>query len=281
MNWQILVIISVITNSLSVLLQKILLKDDKIDSTAFSIIFQLITGFLILIYALFHGFSVPNLLPLLPNLFLMILVYGVGNFCIFKALKIGEASSFTIVFATRAIWTIVIAMLFLGEHFSFTQLIGTACILSSVILVTWQHGIKIGKGTLYSLLAAAAFGIAFANDAFIVRNFDVPSYLVIAFIVPALAVWAVFPQSTEKMKTMLEIHFLKKLVLLGIIYAASAITIFIAYQIGRNVAQIAPLNQTSSILTVVLAIIFLKENTQIGRKLLGILLSFIGILLVG
>ena len=281
MNWQILVVISVITNSVSVLLQKILLKNDKIDSTAFSIVFQLFTGLLILIYAVFRGFSVPNLLPLLPNLLLMILVYGIGNICIFKALKVGEASSFTIVFATRAIWTIVIAMLFLGEHFSITQLVGTAFILSSVILVSWQNGIKIGKGTAYSLIAAAAFGIAFANDAFIVRNFDVPSYLVIAFIVPALAIWIVFPQSTAKMKEMLEIHFLKKLILLGVLYATSAITLFIAYQVGRNIAQIAPLNQTSSILTVVLAIIFLKENTQIGRKLLAILLSFIGILLVG
>lgn len=281
MNWQILVVISVITNSISVLLQKMLLKNDKIDSVAFSIVFQLFTGLLILVYALFRGFSIPNLVPLIPNLLLMILFYGIGNVCIFKALKVGEASSFTIVFATRAIWTIVTAMLFLGENFSFIQLLGTLCILSSVILISWQNGIKFGRGMLYSLGAAAAFGLAFANDALIVRNFDVPSYLVIAFIVPALAVWIVFPKSTEKMKSMFEFHFLKKLALLGILYATSAITIFMAYQVGRNIAQIAPLNQTSAILTVLLAIIFLKENTQIGRKLLGIILSFIGILLVG
>ena len=192
----------------------------------------------------------------------------------------GEASSFTIVFATRAIWTIVIALLFLGEKFTVSQIAGTACILSSVILVSWQQGFKLGKSSLYALGAAASFGVAFANDALIVRNFDVPSYLVIAFIVPALAVWGVFPQSTAKMKPMLEKNFLKKLILLVMLYATSAITIFIAYQVGRNVAQIAPLNQTSAILTVLLAIIFLKENSNVGRKLLGILLSFIGILLM-
>ena len=80
---------------------------------------------------------------------------------------------------------------------------------------------------------------------------------------------------------MLSRNFLKKLGMLSILYAASAITIFSAYQVGRNAAQIAPLNQTSTILTVILAIIFLKERSQLVRKLLGGLLSFIGIVLVG
>ena len=281
MSWQILVAVSVVTYSVSVLLQRILLKDEKIDSVAFSIVFQLLTGVLILGYALMRGFSSPNLLPLLPNLALMTFLYGAGNVFIFKALKAIEASEFTIIFATRTVWIILAAVLFLSEQFSLVQLLGTGLILSSVVLVSWQKGLKLSRGVLLSLAAAACFGLAFANDAFIIRNFDVPSYLGIAFIVPALAVWMVFPKSTSKMLPMLKKSFLKKLGVLSVLYATSAITIFLAYQIGRNAAQIAPLNQTSTILTVLLAIIFLGEKSQLTRKLIGAVLSFIGIILVG
>jgi len=281
LSWQILVAVSVVTNSVSVLLQKVMLKDDKTDSVAFSIVFQIFTGLLILIYSLIRGFSVPDLVPLFPNLILMTVLYGAGNIFIFKALKTSEASQFTIIFATRTIWSITAAVLFLGEVFTTKQLLGIMLILSSILLVTWKDKLSLGKGTLFSLSAATFFGLAFANDAFIVRNFDVPSYMAIAFIIPALAVWALFPQSTIKMKPMLEKEFLKKLGILGIFYAVSALTIFFAYQIGRNAAQIAPLNQTSMILTVMLAIVFLKERSNLGRKLLGLALSFIGILLLG
>lgn len=281
MTWQVLVAISVLTYSISVLLQRLLLKDDKVDSVAFSVVFQLFVGVLVLAYALVRGFSVPNLGPLLPNLALMVVLYGAGNVFIFKALKAVEASEFTIVFATRPLWTILAAIVFLGESFSARQLLGTAFILVGVALVSWQKIFRLSRGTLFSLVAALSFGLAFANDAFIVRSFDVPSYLSLAFILPALAVWAVTPAVTVKIKSLLTQSFLTKLSWLGIIYAVSAITIFLAYQVGRNAAQIAPLNQTSTIITVVLAIIILKEKALLVKKLLGAALSFVGVMLVG
>lgn len=281
MSWQILLAISVITYSVSVLLQRLLLRNNKVDPVAFSIVFQLFTGVLVLMYALLRGFSFPNLVPLLPNLALMIVLYGAANILIFKALKVVEASEFAIIFAIRSLWTILAAVLFLGESFSSKQFLGTGFILSSVALVSWQKGLKLSRGTLISLVAALVSGLAFANDAFVVRNFDVPSYLVIAFFLPALAVWAVNPTSTSKLKSMLTKDFLYKLGLLGIIYAVSAVTIFSAYQVGRNAAQIAPLNQTATIVTVVLAIIFLKEKTQLARKIIGAIVSFVGVVLVG
>lgn len=281
MSWQILVAISVLTYSVSVLLQRLLLKDNKVDSVAFSITFQLFTGVLILAYALMRGFSIPNLVPLLPNLALMIILYGVGNVCVFKALKAVEASEFTIVFVTRPLWTILAAIAFLGESFSLKQLLGTAFVLSGVALVSWQQSFKINRGILLSLVAALSFGLAFANDAFIIRNFDVPSYLSFAFILPALSVWAITPASTAKMKSMLTKNFLSKLSLLGVLYSVSAITIFLAYQVGKNAAQIATLNQTSTIVTVILAIIFLKEKAHLAKKILGSIISFVGVLLIG
>jgi len=283
MSWQILVVVSVVTYSVSVLLQRVLLKNEKSDPVAFSIVFQLIVGVLTLAYALVRGFSMPSLAPLLPNLLAMVVLYGAGNVFIFKALKLVEASEFTIIFATRVLWTIGAAILFLGEAFAIKQLAGTVLILAGVVLVSWHsEKIKFGtKGSIFSLLAAAAFGLAFANDAFLLRNFDVPSYLSIAFIAPTLGVWLISPGVTTKMRVFLERQFLLKLGLLGTIYAVSAITVFLAYQIGRNAAQIAPLNQLSTVVVVILGIVFLKEKSHVFKKMVGALLGFVGMVLVG
>jgi uncharacterized membrane protein len=71
-----------------------------------------------------------------------------------------------------------------------------------------------------------------------------------------------------------------KLILLGCLYAISAATIFLAYQYGRNAAQIAPINETSTILIVILAAIFLKERSQLLRKLFAAAISVLGVLLI-
>ncbi|PIY72057.1 hypothetical protein COY87_02975 [Candidatus Roizmanbacteria bacterium CG_4_10_14_0_8_um_filter_33_9] len=281
MNWQILLATSVVTYSISVLLQRVLLKNDKSDPIAYSIVFQLLTGILIGIYAVFNGFTTPNLVPLIPNLILMTILYGAGNVFIFSALKIVDASEFTIVFASRALWTIIGAIIFLKESFSTQQVLGTILIILSVVLVSWKkQKFSFSKGFIFSVLAALSFGLAFTNDAFIVNNFDVPSYLTIAFILPSLAVLAIYPKSTAKMKPLFEGKTLLKLGLLGVFYAVSAITIFLAYQVGKNASQIAPLSQTATIITVVLSVIFLKERTDLLRKLLGAIISFAGVVLV-
>lgn len=281
MNWQILLGISVITYSISVLLQRILLKNDKSDPIAYSIVFQLLTGIIIGIYAIFNGFITPNLLPIIPNLIIMIILYGAGNVFIFGALKMIDASEFTIIFTLRSICTIIGAVIFLKEGFSISQLIGTILIITSIVLISWKKKkFTVSKGFIFSVLAALSFGFAFTNDAFIINNFDVPSYLTIAFIIPSLVVWAVCPKSTIRMKPLFKGKTLIKLLSLGFIYAISAITIFLAYQVGRNAAQIAPLNQTSAIFTVILSVLFLKERSDLWKKLIAVVISFIGVVLI-
>lgn len=69
------------------------------------------------------------------------------------------------------------------------QALGALLIISSVVLVSWkkQH-LVFNKRFIFSSLAALSFGLAFTNDAFVLNNFDVPSYLTIAFIAPSLRI---------------------------------------------------------------------------------------------
>lgn len=281
MSWQLLTSISVITYSVSVLLQRAFLKNSRVNPIAFSILFQLITGLLILGVAIMKGFEVPNLSPILLNLILMIIFYGLGNIFIFKSLQLIEASQFTILTATRSIWSILAATLFLRESISIRQILGTFLIISSVALVSYaKNNVKLNKGIVFALLASLSFGFGFANDAYILKTFDTNSYTAIAFIIPALIVWLLNPKVTSSIRILAYKPFVFKLLLVSFCYAISAICIYTAFSYGGTASSIAPLNQMSTIVTVILAVIFLHEKNNPVKKMVGAGLSFIGALLV-
>lgn len=71
-----------------------------------------------------------------------------------------------------------------------------------------------------------------------------------------------------------------KLLLLCVIYAAGSLMFFVALQKAPNSSQVATINLTSVVVIVLLAIIFLKERAEWPKKVIGAVLSFIGLLLV-
>lgn len=84
-------------------------------------------------------------------------------------------------------------------------------------------------------------------------------------------------------KTLLFIALLLMLingVLTNLLAVISGLTYLSAYQIGRNAAQIASLNQTSTVMSVILAILVLKERGGFIRKLVAAGLGVTGVILV-
>ena len=281
-SWQVLITISVITFSVSTLLQRILMKDNRTDPVAYSLFFQVCTGIVILVYAFIHGFQMPNLLLLPINTLIMISFYAAANIFIFKSLSLIEASEFTILFVSRAFWTILAAILFLGEKFLTKQLIGTLLILFGVVVVSYKKkNFTLNRGSIYALIGAVFLGFAFTNDAFLVGHFDAASYTGIAFILPGLGILAYAPKSILRMKPLFQPNILLKLILLSVVYGTAALTVYMAYQVGHNAAVLGALSQTSTILTVILAVIFLKETSQLWKKVLGAIIAFIGVVLIG
>lgn len=280
MSWELLLTISVLTTSVAVLLQRVLLREEKSDPVAYVIVYQLLGGFFIGIFAAIRGFRIPDIHPIILNLALMSFLWSAANVFTFKSLKLIEASEFTILFASRALWAIIAAVILLYESFSLQQVLGTFLILASVVLVSWRsHRLQFGRGQIFAFLGAMMFGLGVVNDSFIARTFDVPSYFTFSFIIPGLLIWATFPNTTNKMKSLFVGKAFFKTCLLALLAAVSALTYLSAYQIGRNAAQIASLNQTSTVISVILAILVLKERGGFIRKLVAAALSVTGVIL--
>jgi len=278
-----LILVSVILYSISVLLQRVILKENESQPIAYSMFFQLLVGIVIGITgSLFADMSLPsNLTPLFWNLLLMTFLYAFANVFIFKSLKLTEASKFTIVFATRAFFTVFASSLLLKEFLTGSQFLGALLIFSGVVLINLKSSkFSLDKGSLFALLGALAFGLANTNDRYLLKSFNIYPYITLAFIAPFFLMTVIYPKELKHLKLFLGKTVLKKVLLLSVIYAFSAISFFAALQISNNSSRVASANLTSVIITVILSALFLKERESLSKKIAGAVLSFIGLLLL-
>lgn len=263
------------------ILSRVFLKDKNSDPVAYAIVFNLICAILVFAVALKNGFVLPDLHKYALNLIFMTILYTGSQVFVFKASKAIEASEFIIFSSTRAIWTIAVALLFLGESFNLPKTLGTILILFAVIFVSFKKKrIRLQKGHLFALAAAFCIGVGLANDAFILGHSDALSYGALAFILPGILTLFVFPSSTKKLKTYLNLKLLSKILLLSVFYCIGFISIYIAYQKGGAASQIAPIGQSVVVLTVLLAALFLKERDNLLKKIIAAIIVSIGVLLL-
>jgi len=282
MTWQLLGILSLISYSISVLLQRVLVKEKGSDPIAYASFFQLLAGLIIGAFGyLFTPMRYPDLRPIILNFILMIVLYGFGNLFVFKALKNTEASKFSVIFSSRAIFAVLGFSLLLGETLTISQWVGTLLILCAAAMVSLDfRRVKFSIKEAYAFLAAMFFGFAVINDRILLRQFDVFPYSFLGFVLPAISVMAFHPRSVKNMKVFLTRKTLINMVILSLFYATSAITFFFALQVARNSSQVISLNSLGVVVTVILAIIFLKERKRMIWKIIGSILGFLGLLLV-
>ena len=167
MTWQLFIFISMIAETAGRLIQRSFLKDEKSDPIAYAALFQLFCGIIVGIVALILGIQIPDLSQIWLNLFLTGVLYGLATICIYKSLKEVEASVFTIIFASRAVFTILGGVVLLHESFLPVQILGAFLILLSVVFVSWTKvSMKFQIGEYFAFAAALLFSIAIINDAF-------------------------------------------------------------------------------------------------------------------
>ena len=281
MTWQLLTAISVLALSSSVLLQRILLSKDKVDPYAYAVVFQGLVGVLLMVIAVLVGFKLPNIENLVVPGLISICAFGIGHIVYAKTLQVVEASSFSVLFATQAIWIMLFGIVLFHESLTMLQIIGVILIFGSIgILFKNIRSLKIDKGTALGLLTGLLFGIAITSWSYVGRHTDGLSWAAISFVGTALVAYFVRPKSIHKMRTLLKTKIFTKLIILAVFYAIGSLAMLFAYKEG-TFSIVTPLRQTSIIVTVLLALLFIaKERNRIKTKLLAALVCFIGVLLI-
>ena len=281
MSWQLLTIISVLSLSISVILQRTLIHRDRTDPFAYAVVFQGIVGVLLLVVALLVGFKLPGIEEVIVPAIISVIFYGVGHIVYAKTLQKVEASAFSVLFATQAVWIMLLGIVLLGESLTTLQVLGSLFIFVGVgFLVKNLASVFKDRGTLLGLLTGLMFGIAITAWSYVGRHTDTLSWAAISFVGTSFVAFLVYPKSVQKMKPLLRPQVLATLILLAVFYGIGSLAMLFAYKEG-SFAIISPLRQTSIIVTVLLALAFLpQERNRIRRKILAAFICAIGVILI-
>lgn len=283
MSWQALILISVFLASVSAIMQRLLMRDQKNDAIVASVLLQIISGLIIGLVGLITNQlnMVQNYGPVIWNFLLMIILYSTGGIAMFKAYQTMNPSRFAILFALRAVFTLIFSSILLNESLTFENFLGLILIIASIVLINYEKGgFKLQKGDLFALYTAFAFGTSNTNDRFLLNTIDVYPYMVLGFILPALVNLVIYNKRFRPFKTYINQEYLKKMALLCIIYAGSAIFFFVALEATDNSSQLASLNLLNGVITVLMSIVIFKEKDKLLLKIIAALISLMGLLLI-
>ncbi|OGL30446.1 hypothetical protein A3F37_01045 [Candidatus Saccharibacteria bacterium RIFCSPHIGHO2_12_FULL_41_12] len=280
MSWQFFIAISVITSSVAVLLQRLLLHRDKSNPYAYIVVFEGLVALFVGTYAVINGFVMPDFGKYWLAIIATCVLYGAGNVAYAKTLQRVEASIFSVLFATGAVWVMLMGIIFLDEVLSTSQIIGSVLIFISIAVLGYsKKSLKFSKGILFGLLTGLIYGVATALWAYVGRGSDVASWTAISFAGPSLVVLLAYPSSAPHIKSFLSGTKLIRMVLLGLFFSVASVSLLTAYNRG-DVSAVAPINQTAIVITTLLAVIFLRERDHLPKKILSATICFIGALLI-
>jgi transporter family protein len=211
------------------------------------------------------------------------IVYSAGYLFFFKGFEIGNVS---IVAATMNLWavfTMVFAFIFMGQRLSTVQSLGVFMIISGVTLASlnWSdiknHSFKLSLGVKETVLGAFFFGVFWNISEVISEKIGwLPTTLFVKFgIVVFLLLFSflikrelVLTKATTKTKIMV--------LLMGSIEAGAVAIVNYGLTIGDAIL-ITPIASALSIVTITLAVIFLKDKVT-KLQGLGMIAAIAGII---
>lgn len=279
-GWFPLVLIYILLNSTSKVLQKLIVTDENVDDVAFSVVFQLAPGLITIPLLLVE----PVRYPTLPIAWAALLASCIGYACCmtlyFYGMKRIEISQVETIGTTRSVWMMLIGILFFGEMLSLSKLIGVGLIIAAIVAVYARKGSLMGIGkTHFAVLSyAVIISICYALDKYVLGYFSLAFFQILIFIVPGCITLAFFPSAAKKIIPMFKTKRNILLMIACFIFqAVSVLALYRAYQIGGQLSVVGPIAQTTTLVTITVGIIILQERWNLKRKIFGIVLAIMGV----
>lgn len=247
---------------------------------AYTILWQLLSGFLSLLFIPFDKFSVnfnPHILLLLA---ISVAFWALADAFLFSAYKYEEVSILSAIFPINYACTFVISLLFFKALIKPSIFVGFTIIMAASFLINfYKTKFRPSKGVVFALLSSFFTGAGLGFNSEVVKSFSIPLYLFVAFIFPALVNFFIFlrPKVSE-MQYELKAQW-KAILLNAAVIDIALFCLLKAFQIG-NVPQIVSLSATSTLLTALAGIVLLKEKKNLAIKIIAAALATLGVIFV-
>lgn len=282
MFWQIYLIISIALLSLNGLFHRSLMKGDKSDSRAQAVVFLGIGGIFAIFIALIQG-KLQFVFPvfLIWNFILLVVLSTPAYLLAYRSYQLIGASEVVLFLVTGRLWNVVGATLFLHESITAIKILGAVIILIGIGIVLYdKKKFTFNKGVIFALLAAFLFGMSDINGFYILQKINAASFLVYAELLPVIALLFLQPKIVKKLTYYFQKDNAIKVALLALFDVFGMLALFLAYQTGGKASVIGPLSATRVLITVVLAMLIFKERNNITNKIIGAVVTLIGVILL-
>jgi len=212
------------------------------------------------------------------------ILYAVAYLLFFKGFELGNVSIISATMNLWAVFTMLFAFIILGQRLSIFQFVGVLLILAGVALVSLRWGdlrnqnINLLSGVKETIVAALLFGIFWIFSEVISENIGwvsttlfVKMGIVLFMLVFSLLVKRELRVSQTNPKIMATILFA------GVLEAAAVVFVNWGLTIGDSIL-VTPIASALSIVTIAMAVIFLKEKIT-SIQGIGMVIVITGIVL--
>ncbi len=275
--WFFLVLSLVFEVTYNLLVKKILRK--SINDGSIIVLIEMLGGLFVLFLSIFFKWKFPNDIKVYILLFLSCIFYALTDRINTPARRELEVSIYGILSQLTPIFTFVWGLLFFKEPIIINKIIGLLLIVSGNIFVLFKkRKFEWNKYVLFSLLGNLFFSIAVCIDVGISEQFNLPFYVSITLIIPAILIMITERISVKSLIDEIKVGDKKLLLAISPVCGLKIFALYMAYQLG-SFSTITAIRATIAILNVFAACFFLKEKDSLLKKIIAAILVTIGVIL--
>ncbi len=282
MSWFFLLLVTVVFDSVIILVQKIWTLKGTHNSMVSGALYQVVTGIFFLAIAI----ATHNLNLNLGVEGVVIIVASTALFTLsatlwFYALQRVPASTATIVMSTRTIFVLVLGFVLLGESVTLRQFAGMTLIMAGVVYSQYKDTLNF-KLAFVGVLVCNAFVASLANivDRIATKSINLYTYLALAFLFPGLVMLLIQRVSHRKLHFHLDRDYALHILMIAVLFVISAAAYLTGLSIAPSTGLVVFVNQTKVVLTVILAVLFLHERGRAQQKVISSVFCLIGLYLL-
>ena len=278
-NWLLYVLLYLILETAFTQFYKVATKTSK-KAGALTVLLQMTAGITALILCPFFEVKFPTETSVYIMLGISIVFYAMSDRMNTTVRSGIEASTFSMIKQLSTTFMIFAGLIFFKEEFVLTKFIGAMLIIISNVIIFYKKGkFEFNKYILLGILSNIAFTVALFLDVNISDNFNLPFYVALTLIIPALLIMIVERIKLSEIKNELVNGNKKAILITALSWGIMIVVQLRAYQLG-NVTIIAPLCALTVILNVIVGYLFLNERDNLLRKIISALLIIISIILI-
>jgi drug/metabolite transporter (DMT)-like permease len=197
----------------------------------------------------------------------------------FFAIKLLDASVFTTIINISVLVAFVGSLFLYSETLTAQKLLGGLLIIGALLTVSLNSKAKKSsiKGMLIAVPISIILGLGWMLDKKGAQLFHANTYNILVWAIPVIFIYLPY-MKLDEIKTELRITSWKIVLLAGLNVVGYLMQLK-ALEIAEA-TRVIPIVQTSTLFTVLLGIILLKERDFIGRKIIAGVMAIIGVFLL-